>query len=39
VVQVRQPIYRSALQRWKRYEPQLSELHELLREAGIRLDS
>ncbi|MFZ0869767.1 MAG: sulfotransferase [Rhodanobacter sp.] len=39
VVQVREPIYRSALQRWKKYEPQLSELHELLREAGIPLDS
>jgi tetratricopeptide (TPR) repeat protein len=39
MVQVRQPIYRSALQRWKNYEPQLSELHELLRGAGILLDS
>ena len=39
VVQVRQPIYRSALQRWKTYESQLSELRELLREAGIPLDS
>jgi tetratricopeptide (TPR) repeat protein len=39
MVQVRQPIYRSALQRWKNYEPQLSELHELLRESGIRFDS
>jgi hypothetical protein len=39
VVQVREPIYRSALQRWKHYAPQLRELHGLLREAGIRLDS
>jgi tetratricopeptide (TPR) repeat protein len=39
VVQVREPIYRSALQRWKKYEPQLSGLRELLREAGIPLDS
>lgn len=33
-VQVRAPIYRSALERWRKYEPQLSELHELLEEAG-----
>jgi tetratricopeptide (TPR) repeat protein len=39
VVQVREPIYRSALRRWKHYGPQLSELRELLREAGIPLDS
>lgn len=34
-IQVRAPIYRSALQRWKRYESQLSELRELLEKAGI----
>jgi tetratricopeptide (TPR) repeat protein len=39
VVQVREPIYRSALQRWKNYAPQLSGLRELLREADIQLDS
>jgi len=39
VVQVREPIYRSALQRWKKYAPQLGELQALLRDAGIRLDS
>ena len=39
VVQVREPIYRSALQRWKKYAPQLSELQALLRDAGIRLDA
>ena len=37
VVQVREPIYRSALQRWKRYEPQLNELRESLLQAGIQL--
>jgi tetratricopeptide (TPR) repeat protein len=37
-VQVRAPIYRSALKRWKKYEPQLGELQTLLREAGIKLD-
>lgn len=36
-VQVRQPLYRSALQRWRRYEKQLSSLHSLLQEAGIPL--
>ena len=34
-VQVRQPLYRSALQRWKRYERQLAGLRSLLEEAGI----
>lgn len=34
-VQVRQPLYRSALHRWKRYEKQLTGLHSLLEEAGI----
>ena len=33
--QVRAPIYRSALQRWKRYETQLGGLRELLENAGI----
>ncbi len=36
-VQVRAPIYRSALKRWKKYDPQLSELQQLLIEAGIKL--
>lgn len=34
-VQVRSPLYRSALQRWKHYEPHLRELLALLDEAGI----
>ena len=38
VVQVRAPIYRSALKRWKKYETQLSGLQDLLIDAGIKLD-
>ncbi|MFS8063231.1 MAG: tetratricopeptide repeat-containing sulfotransferase family protein [Luteimonas sp.] len=34
-VQVRSPMYRSAVGRWRRYEPQLGELLQLLHEAGI----
>ncbi len=37
-VQVRAPIYRSAVHRWKRYGSKLESLHELLTAAGIRLD-
>ena len=36
-VQVRSPIFRSSLQRWKRYEPQLQELRALLEGAGIKV--
>lgn len=36
-VQVRSRIYRSAVRRWKRYEPQLVELRELLERAGIEV--
>jgi tetratricopeptide (TPR) repeat protein len=36
-VQVRSPMYRSALKRWKRYEPQLGELKALLTDAGIEI--
>jgi tetratricopeptide (TPR) repeat protein len=36
-VQVRSPMYRSALNRWKRYEPQLGELKKLLTDAGIAI--
>ena len=36
-VQVRSPIFRSSLQRWKRYEPQLRELRALLEGAGIEV--
>ena len=32
------PIHRSALKRWKRYEPQLTELKALLADAGIAVD-
>ncbi|MEP6897691.1 MAG: sulfotransferase [Rhodanobacter sp.] len=34
-VQVRAPIYRNALERWRKYEPQLSDLHDLLSKAGV----
>jgi tetratricopeptide (TPR) repeat protein len=34
-VQVRSPIYRTALKRWKKYEPQLGELMHVLSDAGI----
>lgn len=34
-LQVRMPIYKSAVNRWKNYEPQLGELRKLLLEAGI----
>ncbi len=37
-VQVRAPIYRSSLKRWKRYGEQLDGLRDLLLEAGIELD-
>jgi tetratricopeptide (TPR) repeat protein len=35
--QVREPLHRDALQRWKRYEPQLIELKALLERGGIRV--
>lgn len=34
-VQVRSPIYRSSLQRWKRYEAHLGPLRQLLEEGGV----
>ena len=34
-VQVRAPMYRTALKRWKRYEPELADLRKLLEAAGI----
>ena len=37
-VQVRAPVYRGAIKRWKKYEPQLRELQALLGDAGIKLD-
>lgn len=37
-VQVRSPMYRTAVQRWKRYEPQLTDLLRLLAEAGVPAD-
>lgn len=37
-VQVRSPIYRSALKRWKRYESQLAGLKALLVDAGISIE-
>jgi hypothetical protein len=33
--QVRQPVYRDALDRWRRYERQLQPLHDLLQRAGV----
>ena len=36
-VQVREPIYRSAMQRWRQYEGQLGELRQVLAEAGVSL--
>ncbi|HEY0198356.1 MAG TPA: sulfotransferase [Rhodanobacter sp.] len=38
-VQVREPMYRGAMQRWKQYESQLTGLHQLLADAGIPLES
>lgn len=38
-VQVRQPIYRDAVARWKHYEAQLQPLRELLETSGIDVDS
>jgi tetratricopeptide (TPR) repeat protein len=37
-VQVRAPIYRSAVRRWKKYEKNLQELRELLEHAGIKVE-
>ena len=34
-VQVRAPMYRSALRRWKKYEAQLGELRTLLEQSGV----
>jgi len=36
-VQVRAPLYRSSIDRWRRYEKQLEPLGELLRTAGIEV--
>jgi tetratricopeptide (TPR) repeat protein len=36
-VQVRQPIYRTAVDRWRKYETELAPLRKLLTEAGIAL--
>lgn len=37
-VQVRSPIYKSSLQRWKRYESQVTELRQLLVESGLEIN-
>ena len=37
-VQVRSPLYRSSLQRWKRYGSHLAPLRSLLEQAGIAVD-
>ncbi|MET0331313.1 MAG: sulfotransferase, partial [Dyella sp.] len=34
-IQVREPIYRAAIDRWKRYGSQLDELRQLLASSGI----
>lgn len=36
--QVRQPMYRGALERWRQYEPQLAPLRALFEQHGITLD-
>jgi tetratricopeptide (TPR) repeat protein len=36
-VQVRSPMYRSALNRWKRYDSELGELKQLLTDSGISI--
>jgi hypothetical protein len=36
--QVRQPVYREALQRWRKYEAQLQPLAGLLRQVGIDIE-
>lgn len=38
-VQARMPLYRSAIARWKHYEPQLTGLRSLLTRSGIRLET
>ncbi len=38
-VQVREPLYRDAMQRWKQYEPQLAGLRNLLEQAGIAVEA
>ncbi|MEP7185329.1 MAG: sulfotransferase [Rhodanobacter sp.] len=38
-VQVRSPIYRSSLRRWKKYERQLVDLRAVLGDAGIAIDA
>ena len=37
--QARQPVYRTSLERWRRYEPWLGELRELLPEAERSADA
>jgi hypothetical protein len=39
LVQVREPLYRGAIGRWKRYEAHLGGLHALLTHAGINCDN
>lgn len=38
LAQVRSPLYRTSMRRWKRYEPQLAEVLALLREGGVAVD-
>lgn len=38
-VQVRSPIYRYAIGRWQKFAPQLANLHTLLSDGGLKLDS
>jgi tetratricopeptide (TPR) repeat protein len=37
-VQVREPMYRTAIRRWKRYEPQLGPLLDVLEAGGVRIE-
>ncbi len=38
-VQVRQPMYRSSLKRWKKYAAQTTDLQQLLMDAGLTLET
>lgn len=38
-VQVRQPMYRTSLRRWKKYQAQTTDLQQLLVDAGISVDA
>lgn len=37
-VQVRSPIYRNAVARWKKYEPELASIRKIFEQASVRVD-